>query len=141
MSLASPTSMASTFEGGRVVVRSGVVEVDGRPFVVGPQTKVEAIVDPPRMKPWLVLLGLSLLCVPATVVAAALLAGSGDHSWLVAIPMPVAIASIIRVLTATTRYHVALVAERKMRFIFSSEDLQQVVYLVAMVRDSIPSRH
>lgn len=121
------------------MIRTGVVEVDGMPFVVGPDTTVEAIVDPPRIKRWLVLLGLSLVAVPATVVAGTLMA-PGDYSWMVAVPMPLAAASIIRVLTATTRYHVALVASHGTRFVYSSEELHTVVFLVAMVREAIPAR-
>lgn len=130
--------MDSTFEHGRVVVRTGLVEVDGKPFPVAPGTRVEAIVDPPRFKVWLVLLGLSLLGVPAAVIAGSL--APGDQSWWVALPMAVAMVSLVRFLTATTRYHVALVADRDARFVYSSDDLQTVVFLVAMVRDAVPAR-
>lgn len=128
--------MTSTFEGGRIVVSPGFVEVDGRRFLVTPETRVEAIVDPPHIKLWLVMLGLSLLAVPSAAIAGTLWGGA--HPWLIALPMPVAVASIIRVLTATTQYHVALVTNRRTLFVYSSEDLQTVVFLVAMVGDAIP---
>lgn len=132
--------MASTFEGGRVIVRTGVVEVDGTPFLVGPETRIEAVVDPPQVKVWLLLLALSLLAVPSALVAGTLMSSPGDHSWVVAPPMVLAATSIIRVLAATTRYHVALVADQRVRVVYSSDDLQTVVFLAAMVRDAIPLR-
>ncbi|MDP1827509.1 MAG: hypothetical protein Q8L48_29835 [Archangium sp.] len=130
--------MASSYENGRVVVRPGVVEVDGRAFLVGQGTRVEAVADPPRfIGLWLAVLGCSLVAVPAAVVFGSL--SQDDRSWLVAFPVIAAAMAIVRVLTASTRYHVALV-ERDARYVFSSEDLQTVVFLVAMVRDAIPTR-
>lgn len=127
----------TSYEDGRVLVRPGLVEVDGRAFVVGPLTRVEAIADPPQfMKAWLALLGLSLLGVPATVVYVAL---RPELSWLLIVPAITAAVSIIRVITASTRYHLALV-EGEARLVYSSADLQTIAFLVAMVRDAIPDR-
>jgi hypothetical protein len=131
--------MPNTFEDGRVVVHTGLVEVDGKPFQVSAQTRVEALVDSPRIMLWLGLLGLSLLLIPAMLVAATLV-DTSRHSWLMAFPSALAAISIARILTATTRYHVALVADSRTRVVFSSDDLQRVVFLVAMLRDAIPVR-
>jgi hypothetical protein len=122
-----------------VVVRPGVVEVDGRPFAVGATTRVEAIIDPPRFKVWLGALILGLLGVPAAVVYGSL-SQARDATWVVAVPVALAATAMVRILTASTRYHVALLAGRRSRYVYSSEDLQTVVFLVAMVRDAIPVR-
>ncbi len=128
--------MAASYQDGRVIVRPGVVEVDGKPFRVGAHTRVEAVADPPSfIRGWMVLLGFSLLGVPCGLVLTAV--APGVHSWLVTIPAIGALVSIGRLLTASTRYHVTLV-EQGSRSIYSSEDLQTIVFLVAMVRDAVP---
>jgi hypothetical protein len=118
----------------QVTITQGELKIGTKAFALHQGVQVDAEAEAPNYRAVFALIAGGVLGIPGALYFNAVT--PQDFTWLVLFPVAVLLGSIYRLITAEDRYWLVLRTGGHIARVFSSEDPQLVIALVARARDA-----